>query len=268
MLLALLAACGPAPVATGVDDPYEASNRKVHDFNKKLDTAFQRDKPEVANNTAVESADTTMVADAPAVAASPEPVAAPEAARSGVSPLAQGLNNFGRNLDHPRMILNSLLQLRPGDAARNTMRFGINSTLGLGGVFDVARVAGMPERTTDFGETLHVWGVPEGAYLELPVIGPSTQRDAAGKVVDFAINPLWYVLGTPTNAVAVAFTLAPDVVDRVKYADTVDSVLYGSADSYAQSRQIYLQNRRYDLGGGAVGSNDESIDLYEDLYAD
>lgn len=266
VLLAALGACGQAPIPSAIHDPYEAQNRRVHAFNKSLDTRLKGGKaPAVATAVPVAADD---AAAGSGTGDEPPDAAVPALQPATLSPVMQGASNFGRNLDHPRMIVNSLLQLRPGDAARNTMRFGINSTLGLGGIFDVARAGGMPARETDFGETLHVWRVPEGAYVELPILGPSTQRDAVGKVVDLAINPLWYVLGWPVNAVAMGFTAAPAIAERQRYGETIDSVLYGSADSYAQTRQIYLQNRRYDLGGGEMGSNDESIDLYEELYGD
>jgi elongation factor Ts len=90
----------------------------------------------------------------------------------------------------PADIVNNVLQLRLVKASENLLRFGMNTVFGLGGLFDVASAAGMPENDTDFGETLHIWGVGEGAYLEVPFIGPSTERDLAGAVVDILIDPL------------------------------------------------------------------------------
>ncbi len=248
-----LSACGPAAIPTGINDPNEAQNRRVHEFNKELDRRV--------------GGESTVKAEAPDGDALPDPADAVPAT-DNASPLLIAVSNFGTNLDTPRKIVNSLLQVRPGDAAHNTMRFGINSTIGLGGVFDVARAAGLPDIDTDFGETLHVWGVPEGKYQELPVIGPSFQRDTAGRVVDFAMNPLWYVLPWPTNLVANGFTWAGEATDRIRYSDTFDSLLYDSVDSYAQSRLIYLQNRRFDMSRGELSENDESVDLYEELYGD
>ncbi len=109
MLLCLaLVSCGPAPIPTGIDDPHEEANRRVHEFNKRLDRAAGGG-----------SSDAAPSEDAPP----------PE-----VSPLLIAVSNFGTNLDTPRKVANSLLQVRPGDAAHNTMRFGINSTIGLFGV--------------------------------------------------------------------------------------------------------------------------------------
>ncbi|WP_295534150.1 VacJ family lipoprotein [uncultured Thioclava sp.] len=213
-----LAGCGPAPRGSGINDPYEASNRQTHAFNKKADSVLFR----------APSSDDT---------------------RPPVGPVGHAIGNVGNNLGLPSMVLNSLLQGRPEPAIKNTFRFIINSTLGLGGIFDPAGTRfSLPESTTDFGETLHVWGVGEGTYLELPIFGPSTERDALGKVVDLVIDPL-NALDPDPRLVAKAFRLGARVETRKKYSATVDSVLHDSADSYAQSRLLYLQNRRFELNG-------------------
>lgn len=170
--------------------------------------------------------------------------------------------NMGSNLSLPGKVLNSLLQGRPGPAVQNMFRFTVNSTLGIAGMFDIAgRDFGLPETDTDFGETLAVWGLPEGAYLELPVLGPSTQRDAFGKVVDVLIDPLGQVLDDRQRAAAFALRLGSKAGDRARFGDTVDSVLRDSADSYAQTRLIYLMHRRHD-----VGEESTDLDPYEDAY--
>ncbi|MEY4306178.1 MAG: hypothetical protein RIT52_2353, partial [Pseudomonadota bacterium] len=131
--------------------------------------------------------------------------------------------------------------------------------------FDLATAAGMPENDTDFGETLHVWGVGEGAYLEVPFMGPSTTRDLAGSVIDLAIDPLNHLNRTQVLGVA-GIKLASKIGDRGRYSELVDSILYESADSYAQARLLYLQNRRHQLGQ----TEDEAdfVDPYEDPYAE
>ncbi len=95
------------------------------------------------------------------------------------------------------MIVNNLLQGRLENAAHNSVRLLFNSTIGLGGLFDIATDIGLEERSTDFGATLHVWGAEEGAYVVLPLLGPSTERDALGTIVDFFTNPLTYALNPP-----------------------------------------------------------------------
>lgn len=258
--LALLTACGPAAIPNDINDPFEAKNRKVHEFNKRVDQrAFGgAEETEVGESPLPDEANADPVLPAPAESDAPPAEA---------SPFLIALANFGNNLDNPRRIANSLLQVRPGDAARNTMRLGINSTIGVFGLFDVAGAAGLPEVDTDFGETLHVWGVPEGAYQELPIIGPSTQRDTVGMAVDFVGNPLWYLFPWPQNLAANGFTWVGEATDRLRYSTTVESLLYDSADSYAQSRLIYLQNRRFDLQRGKVADEDY-VDPYEDIYGE
>ncbi len=257
-----LASCGPASIPSEINDPNEVANRRVHEFNKSLDRSLgggsdvQAASPEDAEE---------LETDGTVLSAAPEEL---DAAPSEVSPLLIAVANFGTNLDTPRKIVNSLLQVRPGDAAHNTLRFGINSTVGVFGLMDVARAAGLPEVDTDFGETLHVWGVPEGPYQELPVVGPSTRRDTVGRTVDFAMNPLWYVFPWPQNLVANGFTWAEEATDRIRYGETVNSILYESEDSYAQSRLIYLQNRRFEMSRGDLAENDESLDLFEEFYGD
>ncbi len=260
LTLAGLTACGPAKIPNGINDPGEAANRRVHAFNKRLDQAMgggKRDRQPAASEAPAEAA-----------AADAAPPDMSDAQVEEVSPLLIGVSNFGANLDTPRKVVNSLLQLRPGDAARNTLRFGLNSTVGLLGIFDVARAAGLPAVEADFGQTLHVWGVPEGRYQEMPIVGPSTARDTAGRIVDFAMNPLWYVIPWPGNLVANGATWAGTATDRIRYGETAESILYDSADSYTQSRMVYLQSRRFELGRGAQPENDESLDLFEEYYGD
>ncbi|MDH3264766.1 MAG: VacJ family lipoprotein, partial [Paracoccaceae bacterium] len=144
-LSAGLAACGPAPIESGINDPHEAHNRSVHALNKRIDRAFFGSGADSYGKIV------------------PEPV-------------REGLSNLAGNLDLPRIVVNDLLQGKIEDAGANATRFVLNTTLGVGGLFDPATEFGVPVRETDFGETLHVWGFREGRYLELPVIGPSTER--------------------------------------------------------------------------------------------
>ena len=130
-LALLLSACGPATIPSGIDDPQEAQNRAVHAFNRGLDRNLLR--PTANTYSRIR----------------PEPV-------------ENGISNFAGNLDLPGDVVNNLLQLRIGRAAENTLRFAINSTVGIGGLFDPATALGVAGDPTDFGETLHVWGAPEG----------------------------------------------------------------------------------------------------------
>lgn len=231
-----LSACGPAEIPTGIDDPYEAQNRGVHDDNRALDRALVRPGANAYGSVV------------------PEPV-------------RNGVGNFASNLSLPSVVVNDILQLKLDDALKNTLRFAVNSTFGLGGVLDPATDMGLYEETTDFGETLHVWGVPEGNYVELPIVGPTTERDMVGKVVDLFTNPLTYNLPSPENTIPTVASIASRFGDRYRFSDTVDSILYESADSYAQARLLYLQNRRFDLGGGEI-SESEGEDIFEELYGE
>ncbi|SEJ19395.1 phospholipid-binding lipoprotein MlaA [Pseudooceanicola nitratireducens] len=234
-----LAACAPRPTETGINDPWEAANRRTHAFNKSLDRAVLRPLGRGL-------------------------------ARDGSDPLMATVGNVAGNLATPGLVVNNLLQADGKGAVTNTARFLLNSTLGFAGLFDVATMAGIYEADTDFGETLHVWGASEGAYVELPVFGPSTERDALGRVVDMFTNPLSHVLDKPEKYVAPVASVTSKLADRGKYAQTVDSVLYDSADSYAQSRSTYLQNRRYELGGDVASDpygDPYGADPYDDPYA-
>ncbi len=101
--------------------------------------------------------------------------------------------------------------------------------------------------------------------MELPVFGPSTQRDTLGMVVDYAINPIRLLVPEPEVYIDTAAQLLSKVGDRSRYSETFDSLLYDSADSYAQARLLYLQNRRYQLG--QTSGEDSYVDPYEDPYA-
>jgi phospholipid-binding lipoprotein MlaA len=234
IVLLSLASCGAAPVAQGINDPFESANRGVHSFNLAADTYAVRPVAKVYG------------------AVLPNPV-------------KTSVNNFANNLDGPGDVLNNILQGRVGNAGQNTLRFVVNTTMGVGGLFDAATAIGIPEAHTDFGETLHVWGASEGAYVELPLLGPSTVRDATGRVVDTLINPTRFVLEQPVSTYATAANIGSKLSDRSRFMDTFDALLYESADGYAQARLLYLEKRRFRLGQTTEETTFE--DPYEDPYA-
>lgn len=225
----LLAGCAAPQSEGGFNDPYEQTNRKIHNFNRGLDRNALRPAGETAAQLPMEIR---------------EPVA-----------------NFADNVALPGMVLNGLLQADIGGAATNTMRLLINTTAGIGGLFDPAGAIGLTEESTDFGETLHVWGIPEGAFVELPLLGPSTERDAVGRVVDFVIDPVSRYGHDNLRTAGTVANVGDLVISRGEFGDTIDSILYDSADSYAQSRLIYLQNRRFELGDT---SSNTQVDPYND----
>jgi phospholipid-binding lipoprotein MlaA len=149
------------------------------------------------------------------------------------------------NLEEPRIFINDVLQGRPQSAATTLGRFLLNSTFGIGGLFDWATMSGMPRQSGDFGQTLYVWGVGSGPYIVIPVIGPATIRDGIGKGVDPEINPSLYAIahfGGIWPTVGIAGFMAIDE------AGGLDDVLAGSLDVYPRLRSIYLQKRASELG--------------------
>lgn len=231
-LLAVLGliSCGAAPEPGGIIDPFEQQNRAFYESSLRMDKAVLRPVATTVHQ------------------------ALPDKAELAVA-------NFADNLELPGRVVNDLLQLRIGMATQNTLRFAINSTIGLGGLMDPATRMGAPGKDTDFGETLHVWGVAEGNYLFVPLLGPSTERDLLGKVVDIGLDPLKLIVPKPAR-LGLYSTVAAKIIDRGRYSETVDSILYDSADGYAQARLLYLQNRRYELGQQVPEAE------FEDPYAE
>ena len=237
---ALVAGCAGSAGPDGINDPYEPTNRRVHEFNRGVDRALLGPASKGYG---------TIV---------PEPA-------------QRVVGNVARTLDLPGDIANNLLQANIEDAAINTLRLAVNLTMGVAGLFDAATALGLPSQPTDFGETLAVWGVGEGVYVEIPLMGPSTARDATGAVVDVVLNPTRLALPKREAMAATTAKLFSRLGDRNRFAQTIESILYESADSYAQSRLLYLQNRRFELGQAAPGSaaeDDAFIDPYEDPYAE
>ena len=210
---------GPGEAPDGIWDPNEATNRQTHAFNRRIDERFLR-------GTGKGFAERV-----------------PDGTR-------QAVGQFADTMGTPQTVVNQLLQLRLWRATKNTLRFTMNATLGLG-ILDPAAEIGLVADESDFGETLAVWGVPEGAYVELPFVGPSTERATAGMVVDLFTDPLSYALPAPEKYAKSVASAADRVISRGEFSETVDSVLYDSADSYAQARLMYLQNRRFQLGQAA-----------------
>ncbi len=222
-----MAACAAARQPGQIADPLEPMNRRVHAFNKGVDTHMVR------------------------------PISRGASGGDG-GQVTEAVGNFGSNLALPGKAVNHLLQGKPAPAVRTTFRFLVNSTLGLAGFLDPAgKDFALPEEDTDFGQTLAAWGVGEGAYLELPLIGPSTTRDAAGRVVDIVIDPMRGWLNRDQYLIGMGARVVSKAGERGRFGDSVDSILHESADSYAQTRLIWLQHRRHELG-----EEGEHIDPY------
>lgn len=215
--LVLLFGCASAPpeYVTQTKDPWEHLNRVTFAFNQRVDKAVARP---VAR---------TYVR------------AVPVHARNGI-------HNLLQNLGEPVNIANDILQAQGTQTLKDTGRFLINSTFGLLGFFDVAAHVGLPEHDEDLGQTLARWGVPSGPYLVLPILGPSTLRDAGGRYADTYLDPAW-------NALQVRYRNGAYVVEGV---DTraglmdLNATLDSAYDPYTFMRDAYIQHRRYEIYNG------------------
>jgi phospholipid-binding lipoprotein MlaA len=217
--LTLLSGCATVQDKAKPDprDPWMAYNRAMYSFNDRVDRGFA--KPLAKGYRAV----------------TPKPV------RSGVE-------NFLSNLTYPGTIVNAALQGKLAQSGRDSLRFVLNSTLGIGGIFDPASAAGLEANDEDFGQTLGKWGVPSGPYLVLPLLGPSTARDAFGTVLDRATDPGNYVDETGVSAGLNVMQL----VDRRARLLELDRTLSGTYDPYAFVRNAWLQRREFLVRDGNV----------------
>ena len=214
-MFTILGACS-APLEEGISDPFEASNRQVHEINKSLDKNIVRP-------VAVLYGDSTPVQ------------------------LQSAVNNIAMNFSLPGNSINYILQGEIKSASNSSMKFLVNSTLGVVGIYDASSQLGIKSEKTDFGETMAKWGIGEGPYLDILVLGPSNQRDGIGRMVDIVFDPVG-LIGAGPKGVATVTSLAFGLSARSQFRESIDSILYQSADSYAQSRLFFLQNRRYELG--------------------
>jgi phospholipid-binding lipoprotein MlaA len=175
-----------------------------------------------------------------------------------------GVGNFFENLTYPGTALNNLLQGKVVAAGQDTLRFVINTTLGWGGVLDVASGAGLPQHEEDLGQTLGKWGVPAGPYLMVPFLGPSTLRDLPSRVADTLLEPLYWF--DPGNARWVSLGLS--LVDTRARLLPLDQTLDGVYDKYAFIRNGYLQSRQYDVYDGSPPEEPIDEELLDDSGAD
>jgi phospholipid-binding lipoprotein MlaA len=214
----VLAGCASTPennsqVQTDPGDPLESWNRQVFAMNANFDRTVLKPTAEAY------------------VAVVPEP------ARAGV-------HNFLSNLNSPVIFANDLLQGELDLAGQTVGRFGLNSTLGLAGFVDVATPAGLPSHSSDFGQTLGVWGVGDAPYLVVPLLGPTNPRDLAGYAADQFADPLNYI-GIRDYAYWALARGGVNILDtRANNIDTLNDLENSSVDQYASTRSLYRQYRR------------------------
>ena len=152
------------------------------------------------------------------------------------------IGNFLSNLDEPGNAVNGVLQLNPNIAFTAFWRFVLNTTVGFGGLRDFAGENGLKNKDTDFGKTLGSYGVADGAYVVLPLAGPSTVRDTAGIAVDWFLDPVGWLLTTPET---VAQVVAGGIATRDGEDAIIDQLYYESLEPYTSTRAAYLQHQAF-----------------------
>ena len=204
---------GGAADAAEISDPLEGVNRGVFAFNDAVDRAVGR--PIAQGYRAV----------------------VPKPARTGV-------RNFLSNLRSPIVLANNVLQGDVEGSGKTLLRAVVNTTVGVGGLFDVAGHEGVKDDPEDFGQTLAVWGAGHGPYLVLPLLGPSSVRDATGMMVDSYADPLrLYLYNTDNEGWHYARIGATYVDKREELLDVLDDLRKNSFDYYAALRSVYVQRR-------------------------
>lgn len=182
-------------------------------------------------------------------------------------PARRGITNVLWNLESPVILANDLLQGESGRAWDTTRRFVINSTVGIAGLFDVAKHIGIERHDEDFGQTLAVHGAGEGPYLVLPFFGPSNPRDGIGLFVDILMDPFfWLLRAKDADALRITRT-AVDAVDTYdRHLDDLEDLRESSLDFYAALRSAYRQNRASEIRNGRPVPVDElEDDIFEEL---
>ncbi len=216
LIVSGLAACSTVDASqdyTGYHDPLEPMNRAVFSFNDTLDQAIG--KPVAKGYQAI----------------------VPKPARTGV-------RNVLRNLRSPVNMANQLLQGDVDGFAGDTIRVLVNTTLGLGGLIDIAESAGIPYEHEDFGQTLAVWGVGNGPYIVLPIIGPNSLRDHAGMALDSYADPLRiYLYNTDQEEWYYGRIVMTGIDKRTELLDTLEDLRNNSLDYYAALRSAHYQHR-------------------------
>lgn len=213
-------------------DPYESFNRSVWEFNKGLDNAVLQ--PVAEGYKAV----------------TPDPV-------------EKGVSNFFSNIGEVSTILNDLLQFKLGKAVKDAGRFLINSTIGIAGLLDPATEMGLEHQPEDFGQTLATWGVGEGYYVMLPLLGPSTTRDSAGRLVDnFVLYNPYDELENDSQTYWGLRLL--DIVQTRAGLLSLQEQLESAPDDYKLVRDAYLQRRDFQIHDGNPPIEDDECEFEEE----
>ncbi|SFN85540.1 phospholipid-binding lipoprotein MlaA [Nitrosospira briensis] len=177
-------------------------------------------------------------------------------------PMQRSIGNFYDNLAYPNVILNDFLQGKVRQGFQDSMRFVVNSTIGVGGLFDMAASMGLPQHDEDFGQTLGVWGVDTGSYLFVPLIGPSTYRDAPGIPVSVFSNLLFYAGSFASTAIVGPVTVLSIIDRRARLSGPMRVRDQAALDPYLFVREGFLQQRKHLIydGDPPPESYDDPID--------
>lgn len=216
---------GQAHAQEAANDPFEKVNRAVFSFNTVVDKY-------------------TL-----------EPLARGYRAIT-TPPIREGVGNVLHNLRAPVTFANDVLQAAPLRAGNTVARFGINSTVGIVGIFDVASTIGLEKHSEDFGQTLGRWGVGPGPYLILPLLGPSSIRDATGSIVDVGLNPLNYAEFEGDDAFRTSRTVIGAIHAREGAIDGLRGILDTSIDPYVSIRTTYALLRESAVRNGQTNIQD------------
>ncbi|MDQ3269203.1 MAG: MlaA family lipoprotein [Pseudomonadota bacterium] len=211
----------------GAPDPWEPMNRRVHRFNNAVDRRI-----------ALPLARAYM--------------------KVVPRPVRLGVSNFFSNLGQPVSAVNALLQGKPRQAVESLGRFTLNTTLGIGGIFDPASDAKMANRSEDFGQTLGVWGWERSRYVELPLFGPRTVRDILGLFGDSPLSPLRQV-GEDQVRIGLQGLQLVEVRTQLM---SLDSLRLGAEDDYALMRDAWYQRRTYQIFGDQLENGEEDLPDY------
>ena len=224
----VMTGCATTDQSAGVHDPLEGYNRAMYSFNDAVDTAVL--KPVAKGYDAV-------VPD----------------------PISQGVSNFFSNLNDITVIINDLLQGKFAQAGRDTHRFVVNTTVGVGGIFDVASLSGLNKNNEDFGQTLGVWGAEPGAYIVLPFFGPRNVRDSFGLIGDIFTDPVTYVDHDETRWALIGTRVIDTRANLLKAEKVLDEA---ALDEYTYVRDAYMQRRQSLVYDG--NPPEEDFDVFED----
>ena len=215
--------------ANEINDPYENLNRKTYQFNENLDKKIAKPIAEIYSKFP--------------------------------PPIKSGVTNFFNNLEEVDTFINQLLQGKPKESLNDLTRFIINSTIGLAGFIDVASKIGLERHEEDFGQTLGVWGVGQGPYIMLPVLGPSTLRDTLSRPVSSFLSVTFHMTEADVNIALKSI----DAIETRERLLEVESLLSG--DKYSFVKDAYIQSINYEVKDG-IDVVDEFIDDMDDFLID